>query len=248
MDLIIFAGPSLGVPDPTLAERIDFRGPAARGDIARAALEQPTAIGLIDGVLETSASVWHKEIIFALAKGIAVFGASSMGAIRAVELAPFGMVGIGEVFRTYRNGVSEDDDEIVLQHGPAEVGFVSLSEAMVNIRATLRSATVAGIVTVAEAKTLCRVAKALFYKDRTWERIVASAKDVGMSRSLLDDLIAWVPANSVDVKRQDAEELVRTMLEWIPNSKRSQSRPVLSHTVYWDLLCRHINIEVLNSI
>ena len=250
MDMIIFAGPSLGVTDPRLVQRIDFRGPAACGDIARAALEQPIAIGLVDGVLETSASVWHKEIIFTLAKGISVFGASSIGAIRAVELAPFGMVGIGEVFRTYRDGVSEDDDEVVLQHGPAEVGFVGLSEAMVNIRATIRSATAAGVVTVIEAKTLCSVAKELFYKDRTWDRIVASAEDVGMSRFVLDKLIAWVPANSVDVKRQDAEELVLTMLKWVPSSTRtqSQSRPVLSHTVYWDLLCRHINIGVLDSI
>jgi len=245
MDLIIFAGPSVGVPDPTLSQRIDFRGPAARGDIARAALEQPTAIGLIDGVLETSASVWHKEIIFTLAKGIFVFGASSMGAIRAVELAPFGMVGIGEVFRAYRDGATEDDDEIVLQHGPAEVGFVGLSEAMVNIRATMRSATAAGIVTPSEAETLCGVGKSLFYKDRTWERIAASAKEVGMSPSALNNLFAWVAANSVDVKRQDAQELIRTMLEWVQNSKSSQSRPVLSHTIYWDLLRRCIEKEVL---
>src|SRR5271165_6426875 len=248
MDLIIFAGPSLGVPDPTLSQRIDFREPAIRGDILSAALEEPTAIGLLDGVLETSASVWYKEIIFALAKGISVFGASSLGAIRAVELAPFGMVGIGDVFRSYRDGVLEDDDEIVLQHGPAELGFVTLSEAMVNVRATLRSATTASILTATEAEKLCTVAKALFYKDRMWDQIVASAEQVGLSRFVGDNLIAWVSKNSVDVKRQDAEELVRTILEWVPNPNLNRNFPVLSHTIYWNLLHQKMDNDVLNSL
>jgi hypothetical protein len=240
VDLIIFVGPSLGTPNPALAERIDFRGPAACGDIARAALEQPVAIGLLDGLLETSASVWHKEIIFALTKGIAVFGASSMGALRAAELAPFGMVGIGEVFRLFRNGVLEDDDEVVLQHGPAELGFVSLSEAMINIRATAQSAAAAGVLTVADAVTLCRVAKGLYYKDRSWEGIVHLAKGAGVSPSALDNLIAWLPANAIDVKRRDALALVETMLEWIPNREPRENLPVLSHTIYWDGLRRKI--------
>jgi hypothetical protein len=242
VDLIIFAGPSLGAPNPALARRIDFRGPAACGDIARAALEQPVAIGLLDGLLETSASVWHKEIIFALTKGIAVFGASSMGALRAAELAPFGMVGIGEVFLLFRNRVLEDDDEVVLQHGPVELGFVGLSEAMVNVRATAQSAAAAGVLTAADAETLCRAAKSLFYKDRSWEVIVQSAKAAGVSPSSLDNLIAWLPANAIDVKRRDALALVQAMLEWIPNRQWRENLPMLSHTIYWDRLLRNIEI------
>jgi hypothetical protein len=240
VDLIIFAGPSLGTPNPALAKRIDFRGPAVCGDIARAVLEQPAAIGLVDGLLETSASVWHKEIIFALTKGIAVFGASSIGALRAAELAPFGMVGIGDVFGLFRDGVLEDDDEVVLQHGPAELGFVSLSEAMVNIRATAQSAATVGVLTAADAETLCRVAKALFYKDRTWEGIVHSATAAGVSWSTFDDLIAWLPANAIDVKRRDAQALVKAMLEYIPPLERRENLPVLSETIYWDRLRRSI--------
>jgi hypothetical protein len=240
VNLIIFAGPSLGTPNPKLAQRFDFRGPAACGDIARAALEQPAAIGLLDGLLETSASVWHKELIFALTKGIAVFGASSMGALRAAELAPFGMIGIGDVFRLFRDGILEDDDEVVLQHGPAELGFVSLSEAMVNIRATAQSAAEVGVLTAADAETLCRVAKGLFYKDRSWEAIAHSAKAAGVPPYALDHLIEWLPANAIDVKRRDALALVQAMLEWIPTRERRENLPVLSETIYWDRLRRKI--------
>ncbi len=54
---------------------------------------------LIDGYFHQVPSVQHKEILYALHQGLAVFGCSSMGALRAAELADFGMVGIGRVFR-----------------------------------------------------------------------------------------------------------------------------------------------------
>ena len=69
--------------------------------------------------------------------GVHVFGASSMGALRAAELHPFGMVGVGRVFEGYRAGVYEDDDEVAVVHASEEAGFAPLSEAMVNVRHAL---------------------------------------------------------------------------------------------------------------
>ena len=146
MELIVFAGPSMGSPDPAAAQHIAFRPPARYGDITGAVRSNAAVIGLIDGVFETAAAVWHKEIVYALAAGVSVFGAASIGALRAVELEPFGMIGIGDIFRAYRDGKIEDDDEVAVQHGPAELGFLPLTEAMVNVRATLDAATRAGIL------------------------------------------------------------------------------------------------------
>jgi hypothetical protein len=67
-----------------------------------------------------------------------------MGTIRAAELAPFGMIGIGKIFEAYRDGTYTDDDEVTLLHGPAAYGYVAMSEAMVNVRATVARAIGAG--------------------------------------------------------------------------------------------------------
>ena len=80
--------------------------PAAQGDVYRAALSRPVAIGLVDGYFERVPAVWHKEILWALSQGIHVFGSASMGALRAAELAPFGMVGVGAIFEAYRDGIA----------------------------------------------------------------------------------------------------------------------------------------------
>ena len=78
--------------------------------------------------------------------GIAVFGASSMGALRAAELHEFGMVGVGQIFEMFRDGVLEDDDEVALQHGPEELNYLPVSEPLVNIRATLKHAFEEGVI------------------------------------------------------------------------------------------------------
>ena len=120
--IVVFAGPSLGGLVAGQWPRVIFRLPAKGGDIACAVMEGFHAIGAIDGLFETCPSPWHKEIPRGLSKGIAFFGAASMGALRAVELEPFGMIGTGRVF--------EGDDEVAVLHGPAEIGCPTLAEAL----------------------------------------------------------------------------------------------------------------------
>src|SRR5262245_58082904 len=98
---IIFAGPSCGEDSLSLCRAdptVKILAPACYGDVARACLDGTTAIGVIDGRFEDTRALWHKEILFALSKGVAVAGAASMGALRAAECSPFGMIGIGRVF------------------------------------------------------------------------------------------------------------------------------------------------------
>ena len=136
----VFTGPTLSPDDAHGELDAVYLPPAAQGDVYRAARQRPSAIGIIDGAFERVPAVWHKEILWALVQGIPVFGAASMGALRAAELAPFGMRGVGRIFAAFRDGELEDDDEVAVVHGPADTGYAALSDAMVNIRATLARA------------------------------------------------------------------------------------------------------------
>src|ERR1700687_1751155 len=151
MKAIVFVGPTISSQE--VSEVLDVSGmidavclpPASQGDVYRASLQWPSAIGIIDGYFERVPAVWHKEILWAMSQGIHVFGSASMGALRAAELAAFGMTGVGAIFEAYRDGLLEDDDEVAVAHGLAEDGYRPLSEAMVNIRATLAAAEAAGV-------------------------------------------------------------------------------------------------------
>ncbi len=213
MKVFVFTGPTLP-PEEARAE-LDaiYLPPVQQGDVYRAAREKPVAIGIIDGFFEHAPSVWHKEILWAMAEGIHVFGAASMGAIRAAELAAFGMEGVGAIFDAYHQGVMEDDDAVAVAHAGAEDGWRPLSEAMVNISATLSAAWVARVVREDTIAILERVAKELFYVERVWPAILTRAGRKGVSASELHAFRAWLPEGRLDQKKADALALLRMMRE-----------------------------------
>ena len=63
-----------------------------------------------------------------------MWGAASMGALRAAELAPFGMRGVGAIYRAFARGTLVADDEVAVAHLPAEYGYRATRDALVNLR------------------------------------------------------------------------------------------------------------------
>ncbi len=175
---VLFAGPSLSGQDYDRSG-LEVRPPARKGDLYRAVLDGADAIGLIDGVFGFVPSVWHKEILFALKQGIPVLGAASIGALRAAECAPYGMVPVGPIAQSYASGARSEDADVCLAHAPAELDFMPLSEPLVDAEATIAAMD----VTPTEALALRLAANAIYFADRTVDAIVAAA---GLDPSFAD--------------------------------------------------------------
>ena len=223
MTICVFAGPSLShaeVQQVLPAARV--LGPVRQGDVYRAVQQfQPAAIAIIDGSFQQVPAVWHKEILWSLAQGIPVYGAASMGALRAAELHPYGMIGIGRVFQAYRdsclppyhNEVFEDDDEVAVLHGPAELGYPTVAEAMVNIRCTLALAAEQQIISPASRDALAALGKGLFFARRTYAALLTAAADAGIEPAEIQALRDWLPQGKMDQKRDDALQLLQILRE-----------------------------------
>jgi len=197
---IIFSGPSL-LPEDRSDSRFDFRAPARQGDIIRAALEKPMAIGLIDGFFGSVQSVHQKEIIEALSQGIPVYGAASMGALRAAELAPYGMIGVGGIFDDFQSGKLDADADVAIAHGPAELGFVATSVSMVDVRATIEALGQDGAFGSADLRVILDQAARLHFTECTWEYIAQACAAVGV---MSFDIAGVLKARHVQRKRSDA--------------------------------------------
>jgi hypothetical protein len=237
MSLIVFCGPSLSHEEGRAVVDATFLSPAQQGDLYRAAREKPTAIGLIDGLFDQVNSVAHKEILWAMSQGVHVLGSASMGALRAVELASFGMEGVGTIFEWYRSGLLEDDDEVVLLHGPAEDGYVPLSEPMVNIRATLAAAESQGVISSALHGVLLALGKEIFYADRSYPLMLARALEQGASKGELDGLREFIRTRKVNQKREDALRLLEVMRErFSAGAEPKKVRYHFSHTDAWQAI------------
>jgi hypothetical protein len=198
MTTIIFSGPTLAIPGA--------RPPAAVGDVLAAAHERGVKrIAIIDGYFERMAAVWHKEILIAIERGIAVYGAASMGALRAAELAPFGMIGVGAIYRDFKAGRLVADDEVAVAHLPAEAGYRAVSDALVNLRYGIAAAARARVISARTAKALVELSRARFYRERSWTQLVADGAAAKLPARELAALAAWPKP---DRKADDAKLLV----------------------------------------
>jgi hypothetical protein len=226
MSAIVFVGPSLAGASPAPTPAVTLAGPAAAGDLYRAAREGARTIGLADGVFEDRPTVWHKEILWALERGVRVIGAASLGALRAAECAPFGMEGVGRVFELVRDGAIEDDSDLAVVHAPAELDWQPLTEARVNVRASLDAAEAAGVLSRRDARALTARAAAMPFRTLSW-RVLLDTLD-GDRRARL---AAWLPDGRVDLKRADALALIDAVAADDGAGPRTAFR--LADTRYW---------------
>ena len=210
---ILFAGPSLTKQDidqiQASSAELTVRGPAVWGDVTKAVLDGATVVGIIDGCFEQTRSVWHKEILYALSKGVSVAGAASMGALRAAECDAYGMLGFGRVYKGYVNGDLVDDSDVALVHAPGELGYEHLSEPRVNLLETLDAMRDSKLLNFIEWRSAVTAARRQHYTELSSRSVLNMIPISDETRR--ERLIRWADDNWIDVKRADALELV----DWI---------------------------------
>jgi hypothetical protein len=236
MTAIVFAGPSLFGADTSTFGEIDLRPPAGKGDLLAAALAGASAIGLVDGTFEFGAATWHKEILCAIDRGVLVFGAASMGALRAAECAAFGMVGIGRVYADYAEGRRQSDADVAIMHAPAALAYRPLSEALVDMDATLDRLSETGALSTEMAALLGNAARAAHFKDRTWPIITARA---GFDGEQAGKLLELLRTCRVSVKTADALALIAALQDENLRSRPAPRLPApFNRTMFFEsLLC-----------
>jgi len=220
MSIAVFLGPSLPRKNAEAILEADYHRPVRQGDIYRLVRQRkPRAIAVIDGYFQEVPSVWHKEILWALDQGIPVYGASSLGALRAAELQCYGMVGVGKIYEAYKSGTYapydseafEDDDEVAVIHGPAELSFPALSDAMVDLRETLATAARDGVIDQELRDRLVTAFKRRFYRDRSFDALPDVLEELSVAAPAAEALLAWLPQGRIYQKRADARALLEAL-------------------------------------
>jgi hypothetical protein len=174
------------------------------GDVYRLLGSGVRLIVLIDGSFHSTASVWQRELLEALDNNILVIGAASMGALRAAELYPFGMVGYGTIFEWYQAGIIDGDDEVALSHADERLNFRPLSEPLVNIRYNLARAVAQGCLSSDQALALIEDAKKSCYADRSYRALLNNPIIKTWPRQVQQQLAQFIQDDAVNLKSQDA--------------------------------------------
>ncbi|MET8160413.1 TfuA-like protein [Sphaerisporangium sp. NPDC005289] len=206
--VVVYAGPTISpdeIRDVVPGARV--RPPVARGDLLAEDWTRGDTAVIIDGYYRERLSVGHKEILWLLGEGVEVIGAASMGALRAAELGPYGMRGVGTVHRMYATGEVDGDDEVAVLHGPASLGYPAGTVAMVNIRYGCREGARTDLVPAAIGERIVRAAKERPFAHRTWREMgEALGPDAGDALAALERMIG---SGEWDLKRRDALSALR---------------------------------------
>ncbi len=174
---------------------VTYAPPAARGDVARAA-ETFGAVLLLDGVFHHELAPTPKEVL-AAARRVRLYGAASMGALRAVECRPYGAVALGAIARWYESGTIDGDDEVAVAMHPQT--HAPLSVPSVNVRYVAWLAVRRGILERAAARDWIHAARTtIYYAERSWPGAVACAPAAARP-ALLE-----IARREGDLKRWDA--------------------------------------------
>lgn len=227
--IVVFVGPTIAVDEARATLEAVYLPPAEQGSVYAAFMDfRPRIMAIIDGAFQQVPAVRHKEILWAIANGVVVFGAASMGALRAVELEPFGMRGVGLIYRWLRRAVLADDDEVAVSVSPAALGSRPLSEALINMRLTLRRAELSCVISGTERRALERRCTELHFSVRSYERLfeTANAALPGLAPAILSRIAAWVRDHRIDQKHADAIALLRTISDSSRHAKLQQSEGI----------------------
>lgn len=189
----------------------EYRPPAKKGDLLRLVADSDVKmVGLIDGVFLQDYPPTPIEVYqLARKEGVLLAGAASLGALRAVELEKFGMVGIGKVFQLYKTGKIDADDEVAVTFAP-EGDYKLQSEAMIDIRYNLYLAKKKGAIGIEAKKALAGVAKEIYFPQRNYAHICEET--TSRYHTLDGEIVAfqnYIASNRKSLKEMDAVRLVQ---------------------------------------
>ncbi len=209
LKIIVYTG--LSLPFEEAKEILDtnddveviYKRPIQRGDLKEALKHHPDIIAIIDGVFHQNSAVGHKEILHVMNSGVKVYGASSMGALRASELDTLGMIGAGYVYTQYATGEVDSDDDVAVMLDNETLE--PLSEPLINMRYVFSNAVCENILTEDEKDELLRIAKKTFYPKRSYAQTL---RESNLDNDKKTDLINFI-RTSPDIKKEDAKELLK---------------------------------------
>ena len=204
-DSVAFLGGSLPTSEVPFDDRLVITPPAEQGDLLAAILAGFKTLLIIDGYFYTRFPCTTFEVMTALEQGLNVFGAASIGALRAVELDWYGMTGVGLVYEALKRHPIKPYHLVAQTYTEQDA---ALTPPLADFLYLLDCATADGILTEAYAGQAFDVAGAIGFPllsfDYFFERLDAQTIATHALQAYFDDK----GAAHFNVKRRDALTLL----------------------------------------
>jgi TfuA protein len=237
--IVVFAGPSLRGGDmddlhtlaATAGSELEFRRPVRRHDLLDLLGASGThTVVMLDGEFGQSLAVSITEVRTVLSAGQRIAGASSMGALRAVECRTLGMTGSGWVYEQYLSGAVDSDGDVALTYDPED--FTPVTIPLVNLRWLLAEKVRAGSLDADVSVAALLAARGVHFRNRWADLLLRRWKQVLPAEAIdvLEPEMSDERRDTWDRKRLDAIEAVRMALGIWGSLLSAQQAPMIAKT------------------
>lgn len=175
----VYVGPTLDRSEPLLNRpQVRVHPPVQHGDLLTHAIGEHDTVVIIDGLYHQASALKHKEILATMGRGISVIGAASLGALRAAELDQCGMIGVGDIYRSFASGEIDGDDEAAVGQAP-DGDMRALTWPVVNLRYVLAAAESQRIISKESSAALLAELRSVYYANRSTAAVLAICRRLG---------------------------------------------------------------------
>ena len=209
----VFAGPTISRTEiHGLLPGCEVRPPLHRGglyELVDGRVDQDSSVVVvIDGLFGSNFAATAGEFADACSTGLRVVGAASLGAVRAMECAPYGMLGHGRIYQSYVEGIFVSDAEVAVAVNP-DSDFEAVTVSMVDVRQACLRLRHMGILEDHAATDILDLSLAIHYLERSPQRLHRELTSHGLLlRAQFDVFMAAADAKLADAR--DCLRLVRS--------------------------------------
>jgi len=215
---LVFVGGSLQGSDYCVDDDIIYASPAEQGDIFMAILEGFKNIIIIDGYFYFKFPCTTFEVMLALEHGINVLGSSSIGALRAVELENWGMIGRGYVYEYLKRQYIKPYHIVAQTYDEHDI---TLTVPLVNIIYFLEYALSKEVITKDEFDICLNVADNIHFTMLSFKylfRQLKSEKEISADViSKLENYLSYKGEEFFNIKNKDAVQLLNEFRDILKN-------------------------------
>ncbi|MFW2438911.1 MAG: TfuA-like protein [Arenicellales bacterium] len=212
----VFGGPSLELLTTLMREQINERPPVRNGDLQTLCSDvRPGTALILDGLFGSELAINPTEIRQAMEAGWQVYGAASMGAMRAAELWPLGMIGLGDVYNLLRSGcLSSDADMAVLY---VSTHFREATISMVHIQFLLNHMHRCHHLPTLQARKMKLAAQHIYWTERTLGQVLAAWHSIAIEEQHINIFSQLVGDPSLHPKKRDGYYATAILLaqQWV---------------------------------
>jgi hypothetical protein len=212
----VFAGSSLDLVTEGARARAILHPPVRHGDLTRLAADhRPGIVLIVDGIFGFEMAVTPMEIRQAIEAGWRVFGAASMGAMRAAELWPQGMIGIGDIYTLFRTGGLTSDADVAVLFGGDALEEITIS--MVQVRFLIQYLRHFHALSGLDARHMHAMARNIYWAERDEAALSRSWRAGGVGETNIARFRALLRDPRLHPKKRDAAHAVASLLadQWI---------------------------------